>query len=496
MAPLSRVVYALALLKLAIHLVFINGYGFFRDEFYYLACGRHLSWGYVDHPPLAAWLCRLVTSIFGESLIAIRVPPALAGAATVILTGYLARELGGARFAQGLAALCAVTVPWWLAIQHTFQMNAFEPLFWMGCALLYVRIRKSGNQRLWLWFGVLAGFGLLNKHSLLIFGFGFGAGLVLARDWKSLTSRWCWAGSVLAFLIYLPHIVWQAANGWPIREFTRNAVLYKNAVLPPVAFLMQQIMPMNPLTFPVWFGGLAALLVVAKFKTFRALGWTYLVAFVTFYVMHGKNYYLAPAYPMLLAAGGVLFEQWRWRQVLVWAVTVSGVVILPFGIPVLKPETFIRYAKALHVEEVPEERHEVGPLPQFYADMFGWKEMAAEVARIYHTLPPEDQARACVFGQNYGEAGAVEYYANELGLPPAISGHNSYFLWGAGRCGQLLIVIGGNETRAKELFEEVIPAGKTFHPYAMPYENNRVIWICRKPKTDLKSVWPALKGYG
>lgn len=496
MRPLSRIVYLLALAKLAIHLAFIQGYGFFRDEYYYLACGRHLSWGYVDHPPLGPWLVWLVTSVFGESLIALRVVVALSGVALIILTGYLARELGGGRFAQGLAALAAVTVPWWLSIQHTFQINAFEPLFWMGCALLYMRIKNTGNERLWLWFGVVAGFGLLNKHSLLFFGLAFATGLVVARDWKSLTSRWCWAGGLIALLLYAPHLVWQAANLWPFREFASHAALHKNAVLPPLTFVTEQIMPMNPLTFPVWFAGLVALVAAARFRAYRALGWTYLVAFLVFYAMHGKNYYLAPAYPMLLAAGAVVLEHWRWRHALVPLVALSGIIIMPFGIPVLKPETFLRYAKALGVEEVPQERHQRAPLPQFYADMFGWKEMAEQVGRVYHSLPPHEQAQACVFGQNYGEAGAVEYYAKAFGLPPAISGHNSYWLWGPGRCGDVMIVIGGNPADARQIYAEVVAAGETFHPYAMPYENHRTIWICRKPKTDLHSVWARVKSYG
>jgi hypothetical protein len=252
---------------------------------------------------------------------------------------------------------------------------------------------------------------------------------------------------------------------------------------------------MNPFTFPVWILGLGALLVAVRFKAYRALGWAYLVMFATFFLLHGKNYYLVPAYPMLLAAGGVVLEKWRFRAVLIPLLAVSGIIVLPFGIPVLPPETFLRYAKALRVEEVPEERQKMGPLPQYQADMFGWKEMAEEVARVYHTLPPQDQARACVYGQNYGEAGAIDFFRPKLGLPPAISGHNSYWLWGPGNCGQVLIVIGGNPDDARKVYGEVTPAGKTFHPYAMPYENNRVIWICRQPKVNLKSVWPRVKNY-
>jgi hypothetical protein len=217
--------------------------------------------------------------------------------------------------------------------------------------------------------------------------------------------------------------------------------------------------------------------------------------------LHGKPYYLVPAYPMLLAGGAILAESALDRRALNWpkpvlaaAVLIAGILVAPLVIPLLPPETFIRYANALGASEVRTERHKMGPLPQMYADMFGWEDMARTISGIYRKLPPDQQARAAVFGQNYGEAAAIEYYASRYSLPPAMSGHNNYWLWGMPPGRDVLIVIGGNPDEARAYFADVEQAGALYHPYAMPYEN-RPVWLCRNPKLDIRTLWPKLKHY-
>lgn len=493
-----RIVAALACAKLLFQLIAFHGYGIFRDELYYLACGRHLAWGYVEFPPMIAVLTRAVTLPFGESLFAIRLLPAIAGALLVVLTAMIARELGGGRFAQGLAGLAVIVAPAWMSIDHFMNTNAFEPLFWAGAVWMALRAWNTGDARYWLGFGVLVGLGLENKHATLFFGFGFAAGLLLTARRRSFGQRNLWIGGAIAALIFLPNVLWQISLGWPTLEFLRNAVKYKNAILTPWAFLATQLQ-LTAAAALVWIAGLWFFFFHPRGKSYRALGWTYLVIFATLVALHGKGYYLLPAYPMLLAGGGVWLEQAlarRLKPALIAVMLIVAAVSAPMAVPVLPVETFVRYAAWLGIENPKEERHEMGRLPQFYADMFGWRHMAEQVAGVFHALPPEDQARTAIFAWNYGDAGAVDYYGPGLGIPHAISGHNNYYLWGPGAADPaVMIVIGGKAEWVSRLFADVQAAGTIVEPNAMPFENNLTIWVCRGPKVSLRSIWPRLKHY-
>lgn len=302
-----RIVIALALAKLLFQLILFHGYGIFRDELYYLACSRHLAWGYVEFPPLIAVLTRAVTMLFGDSLFAIRLLPAVAGAGVVVLTALIARELGGGRFAQALAGLAVIVVPAWMSIDHFMNTNAFDPLFWAGCVWLALRAWNIGDARYWLVFGVVAGLGLQNKHAMLFFGFAFTAGLLLTPLRKSFRQRNLWLGAGIAALIFLPNILWQISLRWPTLEFLENAVKYKNAVLTPWQFFATELL-LTVGAVPIWMAGLWFFFFHPRGKRYRALGWTYVILFATLCALHGKGYYLLPAYPMLLGAGGVCLE--------------------------------------------------------------------------------------------------------------------------------------------------------------------------------------------
>lgn len=496
----TRIVMALALAKLLLHLLTYRGYGIFRDELYYMACGRHLAWGYVEFPPLIALLTRAVTAVLGETLFAVRLLPALAGTVLVVITAMIARELGGGRFAQGLAGLSVICAPGWLGGDHTLCTPAFEPLFWAGCAWLALRAIKSGDSRYWLWVGAVAGLGLMNKHSALFFGLGIVAGLLLTPARKAFAQRNFWIGGAIAALIFLPNVLWEVRWGWPTLEFLRNAVKYKNAIMTPWQFIGTELL-LTGAAAPVWLAGLWFYF-TRRGRAYRALGWAYLVIAVVVFALGGKGYYLMPAYPMLLGAGGVLLEEafarhaWNWlKPALATAMVVLTLAALPLAIPVLPPHTFLRYAAWLGFQYA-EERHKMGPMPQFYADMFGWQNMAEQVAAAFHTLSGEEQAHSAVFGQDYGQAGAIDYFGSRLGLPHAISGHNNYYLWGPGPSDiQVLIVIGGNPDDARKIFGDVRAAGKITEPYAMPFETNLTTWVCRQPKIQLRAIWPKLKFY-
>ncbi len=492
-----------------LHATFATTYGIFRDELYYLSCARRLAWGYVDHPPLVAWLTALWTGLFGDSVLTIRLLPALAALATVAVSGSLARRLGGGRFAVALTGLTVGLSPIVLGLTSVLSMNAFDLLFWALAFRLSVELLDGGDERLWLAFGAVAGVGLLNKISMLFLGFGLAVGLLLARRFEPLRHRWFWLGGGLAAVLFAPHLFWQQAHGWPTIEFMRNASANKNVALAPLDFFARQVLQTGPFQAGVWIAGLAALLFTARFRPWRALGFAYFAILAVMLSTAAKPYYLAPVYPLLWAAGAVAIEGWtaRWRRhprlgtslraAVVALMVITGFAFAPLARPILPVNEYISYARALGLEPGTDERKELGRLPQFHADMQEWREMAEAVARAATRLSAEERTLACVFGENYGEAGAVDHFGRELALPPAFSGHNSWFLWGIGRCATApaLLILGNDRDGLDKLFEEV-ELGATFDCRdCMPYEDNLPIWIARRPRGSLVELWPRIKHY-
>ena len=489
-----------ALIKVTLHLVTYKGFGFFSDEFYCIACSKRLAWGYVDHPPLSILLLRLDRWLFGDSLFSIRLLPALAGGATVLLTGPLARHLGAGRFGQLLAQVCVLIAPVYLAFGHTFAMNAFDVLFWLAAFYVLVLIFDGGNLKLWIAFGLVAGLGLQNKITLLSLGFGLVVGLVLTRERRHFLSGWFWLGGALAGLIFLPYVLWQIPNGWPTLEFMHNARLYKMAKLSFPAYFSGQIMQMHPFTFPVWLAGLGLLVLSKAYRKYQALGWCYLAALVLFVVTGGKTYYLASAYTMLFAFGAVWFEKTfpgkAPRVAIMTLILAGGLVTLPVAVPILPVEAHIRYSAALGLKpNAGGERHRVGRLSQYYASMFGWEHLVGEVARVYGSLPPEDRAKCGIFCMDYHQAGAIDFLGKKYGLPDAASGHNNYWLWGPRGSWEVEIVINRGPDDLAQLFQEVSQEGFIHDEtgYVQPSENDLGVYVVRRPKKPL--VWAAVKHY-
>ncbi|HTS26844.1 MAG TPA: glycosyltransferase family 39 protein [Bryobacteraceae bacterium] len=497
----TTVVVAIAACKLLVHLYAGRHYGYFVDELYYLACSRHLGWGYVDHPPLIAlvtWIARLV---LGDSLAAVRFLPAVAGAGAVVLTAMIAREIGGGRFAQGLAALGVLVAPGILSIGNLLTMNAYEPLFWMGCAWLTLRMIRTGNDRLWIWFGLLAGVGLENKYSMGMFGAGLVFGLLVTPQRRLLLSRWLWAGGAIAFLIFLPNLLWNVQHHFPFLEEQANIRRSgRDVPLGPLAFFAQQVLVMQPLGLPVWLAGLWYYFFAKPGKAFRAMGWAWLFTAAVIVRLSPRVYYLFPAFPLLFAGGAIFWEGVFERTTSVWKklvwpalMVVTGALLAPIAIPVLPPETYIRYTKALHIDQPRVETHRLGPLPQLFADQFGWEEMVATVAGVFNGLPPEVRPRTAIFARNYGQAGAIDLLGPKYGLPPAICGHQSYFLWGPrDYTGESMIVMGGRMDDLESRFAEVHKVARVEHPYSMPYEHFDV-YYCRGLKKPLAEIWPQVK---
>lgn len=382
-------------------------------------------------------------------------------------------------------------------------MNCFEPLFWMGAALALIRLLKTGNQRLWLVFGLLAGLGLQNKHSMAFFGAAIVVGLIASVHRKQMLTKWIWFGGALAILIALPNVIWQSMHDWPTLEFSRRATEFKNAPMSPVEFFVMQAIFHGPLALPLWLTGLGAFFLHRVLKTYRLFGITYLLLFALFILQRGKPYYLSPIYPLLFAAGAVVFEEFVSKHSLSWlCATYLGLLLItglitPFVfLPVLPVETYVRVSSALGLSQIKTERHDDTPLQQVMADRFGWRDLTATVARVYQSLPPEDQGKAAVYTQNYGQAGALDFFGKAYGLPPAVSGHNNYWLWGIrGRSGEVMIIVGGNAHDHRHAYASVDSMAFHINPYAMPYETNLTIFLCQGLKVPMSDLWPRLKAY-
>ncbi|NLH50468.1 MAG: glycosyltransferase family 39 protein [Myxococcales bacterium] len=491
------------LLKILIHLLTDThgAYGYFRDELYYLDCARHLDWGYVDQPPLSILILAVTRALFGTSLLAIRLPVMLIGAATVVLTGLLAGEMGGGRFARCLACLAVLTAPIFLAMGSFFSMNAFDQFFWVSAGYVLVRLIKTENPRLWLWFGLIAGLGLENKTSIGFFGVSLVAAMAATPLRRHFRFWQFWAGGSIAALLLLPHLLWQIHHDWPTLEFMRNASLYKNMPTTLLSFFTGQLLMIGPLNTPVWLAGLLSLFLARDGRRYAVFGIVYLLLFVTFHLTNGKVYYLSPAYPLLLAPGAVWLEKAlarrRWAQAAaVGLLAVGGMAVAPLAIPVLAPEPFLRYQDALGMRAPQQERAHSGALPQHLGDRLGWEEFVALVADAYARLEPADRAKCAVLVSNYGEAGAINQLGARYGLPRAISGYMNYYLWGPGDAtGEVLLAYWPRKEDLVPLFDRVDEVARFHHPYVMARQNDRPLFLCRGLKIPLAEAWKLIKTY-
>jgi len=402
-----------------------------------------------------------------------------------------------------LSAICALIAPQYLSNGSLLGTNCLEPNLWMGCAYFAILAIKCNDPRYWLWFGVVAGLGMEEKYSIALFGFGIALGLLLTEHRRVFLNKWIWVGGLAAFLIFLPNLLWNIKYDWPFLQLMRGIrEAGRDIVLPLPQYFFQQTLLVNPLTAPIWLAGLFALLFSARLRPYRFLGWCYLVCFTVFFVLRGKNYYLAPVYPMLLAAGAVVIELAIDRPRLTWlkpaiviVLLATGAHLAPVVIPVLSPDGFIAYMKYLPFKlPVMERAHARAVLPQWYSDQFGWEEIVAETAQAWNRLAPEERHDCGIFAQDYGQAGAIDFLGRRYGLPASLSGHQSWFLWGPrGYSGNCMIVLDDSKERLEELWQHVEYVGTSAdNPYAL--EKQIDVFICRGAKFGtLADLWPILK---
>lgn len=476
------------------HLVANPHYGFFRDELYFIICGRHPQFGYVDQPPLIPLLAA-ASQAFGISLVALRAVSALFAAASVYFTVLLAAELGGGPFAAVLAAVAAAMSPMLAAFGVIVSPDTVTIVAWPLLALIVLRLVRGAPTRLWPAAGLVAGLALQAKYSAVFYVAALVAGLLLTPERRVLATRWFAAAVVLAVLIALPNVLWQAAHGFPMLQLLRAGQQGKNVILGPGEFLLQQVLVTNPVLWLVALAGLAWLFAQPGLRWLGAAS-ALVVALVL--ALHGKDYYTCGAYPALFAAGAVAVEAWTARVKALRPATlglaaVAGALVLPMVVPVLPEDVFVRYAAALHLNPKPSEHHQQGPLPQLYADMHGWREMTEAVARAVAMLSPAERAKAVIKTPNYGEASAINFFGKDL--PPAVSGHNQYFLWGPRGDGSVVIDLDGDCGARQHLFASAQEAGVFTAPWVMPYEDRLSIRICRGIRRPVAELWPSVRNY-
>ena len=508
------IIWAIAAAKLLFHIYFNNRYGYFRDEFDYMSCGDHLQWGYVDQPPLVPFLTHFSRAVLGDSLRAIRFIPAVTSSLLIVQSAVLARELGGRCYAMLLSAICVLIAPLYLSDGGLLGTNCLEPNLWMGCAYFVILAIKRDQPRYWLWFGICAGFGMENKYTMAVFGLGIVVGLLLTEQRRIFLSKWFWLGGLAAFLIFLPNLLWNIHYHSPFVELMRNIRADgRDVVLGPLAFFLQQaLLLVNPLTTPIWLTGLFALLFSARLRSFRVLGWCYLVCYGTLFALHGKHYYLGPVYPMLLAAGAVALEhaldrpaddatqpgrprlQWVKPAIVIVLLSV-GTYFAPIVVPVFSPEHFVVYMKYLPMK-LPVTEHSMAraALPQWYYDQFGWKDIADEAAVAWNRVPAAERADCGIFAQDYGQAGSIDFFGRREGLPGALSGDRTYWLWGPRNySGNCMIVLDDRKEVLQRYWNDVEFVGRSApNPYSL--EQQLPVFICKGKKFEsLAAIWPRLK---
>jgi len=496
--PVPRAAWALGALFFALHILPRPGYGFHRDELLYLAMADHLDLLAMQFPPLIAVLGWVAKAMPMDLLWAVRLIAAVAGTAVLAAAVDMARRLGGGREAQILTALSVLVAPLILRTSALFHPVIFEILWWTLAAWAFVALLGGGDRRWWVLFGVAAGLGGLTKFSAAIFGVAMAVGVFASPLRRDFRTRWPWTAIALGALVALPSVLGQIHWGWP---FFEQARVLRESQLDRVtagAFLSGQLL-LAGAAFPLLPAGLAGLFASRDLRPYRPLGVSALAAIAFLLVLGGKEYYFGPMHPALLAAGSVATgnwlarRRWAWRVALAWG-AVAGLLLLPMGIPLLPPSAMARYASALGITRaVTTNRGTMLPLPQDYADMLGWREQAAEVARVYHALPESEQARTTIVGGNYGRTGALAVYRGEFGLPYPVSRAGDFWAWGYGDPDPaVVIIVGGTVEELSEAFTDVVEAGRVSTPLGVEEEQSVPIHVCRGPLEPIPLLWARL----
>jgi hypothetical protein len=502
---------ALGALAAVLHAIAIARYGYFRDELYFIACSKHLAWGYVDQPPLvplAAWAAAPI----GYALPALRALPLAAAAALVYLAAQWARELGGGRFAQALAGIATLLAPAYLLLGNTLTTTSFEPLLWtlaFYIAFRLVRAPAAARSRWTLALGCTIAAASYAKYSVLLPVAGLAAGLLATQRDR---LRWHDAlGAILLPVVLLsPNLYWQAQHGWPILDVLRGDLAHRHPFAGGLAlesldvlrnalyFTVEQFLYVNPLAAPVWIAGLVAPFRLSVLRDLRFIPVACAVVIAVALALAAKGYYVVGLYASLFAIGAVAIERAATaaRVTIFAALTAAGVAALPLSLPILPVGSLVAYGKFVGISgRNGEPAHLIQPV---FAEEFGWQRLARDVAAVYFSLPANVRQRAAVYADTYGDAGALDFFGPRYGLPPAISSQNSYYLWGTrGYDGSVLVAIGASRIDLlRRFYRSVVLVRTSDEPYKWIVEGPAPIYLCTQPVAPLPVVWPQLRWYG
>jgi hypothetical protein len=503
---------AFALIAVLLHAATAWRYGYFRDELYFIACSKHLAWGYVDQPPLvavAAWLAAPA----GYQLIALRALPILAAALTVYLVVRLTRELGGGTFAQILAGLTTLLMPAYLLLGNTLTTSSFEPCFWtllLYCSINLVRAPAAARSVWWPAIGLVIALGAYAKYSIVLPIVGIAVGLCASPQRRLLISPYPVYALGLAFLCLSPNLAWQASHGWPMLEVLQGdlghrpafqngvALEYRDLVKNAVAFALEQLLYTSPLAAPVWLAGIIAPFRLPALRELRFVAIAYLVGFVAAAVLGAKGYYIVGFYASLIAIGAVAFQAAAvlLRAAICTLIVAVGLAAMPLSLPVLSVNGLIAYAKLLGLTgRGGAPAHLIQPV---FAEEFGWRRLAHDVAIVYFSIPAATRKKTAIYADTYGDAGALDFFGPEYGLPPTISSQNNYYLWGPrGYDGSTLVAVGATRIDLlRRFYKTVVLVRTSAEPYKWIVEGPAPIYLCRKPVAPLPVLWPRLRWYG
>jgi hypothetical protein len=476
---------------------FHYGDGYFRDELYFIAMSNHLSWGNVDVPPLAPFMLYIVRSLFGTSLFTIRLLPAIIGSIIILLNYKIVKIFNGGFFAL-LLALIPITY-FSISVGATYTYDRFDFLFWDLMIFSIIKLLTTEKKKYWIYFGIFAGLGLLSKITIVFLGSGIVFGMIFTKERKYFKNIHFWIAGLIALLIFTPYIIWNFQNGFPTVEFFSNYASGKVRPLSTFFYISEQFG--IPIFIPLWLGGIYYLIFNKKGKMFRVLGIAYIIVLIECILMNQKPYIIFPFRPLIFVGGAVFLEAvLKKPKLLFLKVIYVGLILIyriqtfPTIMPVLPLQTYLKYYGDTGVEV---ERIKKGLLNSYYANRFGWKELAEKVAKVYNSLPPEQRAKTAILTGNYGQAGAIALFGKKYGLPEPISGHNQYYLWGPKNfTGESLIHIGGTKEGLQYSFNEVKLMDRTTNKYGVVFEQNLPIFLCEEPKfKSLKEVWSTVKHY-
>ena len=488
------VVVCLCAVKALVHLVLVNRYGYHGDELYFVECGRHLALGYVDHPPLIPWIARVADEL-GGTLMVLRVPAIAAGTGTMVFTALLVHEWGGAWRSQVLALLCLLVAPAHLRLAAMLDIPVIEVFLCTVTAYLVARALSRGERWPWVFAGGTLGLAILAKHSSLLWGAALAAGIVATPSRQVFTTRWPWLGAAVAFLLAVPNLVWQADNGFATLEFMRTLRHEVLAEQGRSLFVVGQLLYFHPLATPVWIAGLVFAF-KSKGQAARPFAVLFLAMFALLLIAGGKPYYLASAYPAVLAAGAIAFERWlapraaMWRT-LVAALAASGLVLGLLTLPVLPLPTVDRVIGSVLGWAVPPIA-----LTHDLHGMYGWQEQAATIDRVYRSLPASERAQVSVLAGSYSQASAVNVFRREA-APRAVSGNMTYYLWGPdGRRGDILIMYGLPVEQLERHYRTCTETARIDAPLARPWDTDLPVYVCRGPLGTMAQFWPEVRRFG